>query len=239
MSGALAIWAAVTSACGTDGTAAGNALRQKISDATGCDPATSVEQATVGKIVEYFAKQDKTVVTFVGYSGAGYENEAAMRTVAEGVLEEFDPAETIVNIGATPDGIGAVYELAAQRGFPTSGIVSTQAREYGARLSDCVDQVFYVEDETWGGLIDDGQRLSPTSEAMVKVSDLLVGIGGGEVARDELLSARRDGRAVRFIPAEMSHSVARAKAKRHGLPEPTDFGGAASKAFPGTNDKRP
>ena len=31
---------------------------------------------------------------------------------AERVLSEFDPGRTIVNIGATPDGIGAVYELA-------------------------------------------------------------------------------------------------------------------------------
>jgi len=40
---------------------------------------------------------------------------AAMLASAERVMSEFDPAGTIVNIGATPEGIGAVYELAKPR----------------------------------------------------------------------------------------------------------------------------
>jgi transaldolase len=58
------------------------------------------------------------------------------------ILDEFDPSKTIVNIGATPEGIGAVYELAKRRGFTTTGIVSTQAKKYDAELSPCVDYVF-------------------------------------------------------------------------------------------------
>ena len=45
------------------------------------------------------------------------------------ILDEFDPSKTIVNIGATPEGIGAVYELAKRRGFVTTGIISTQAKK--------------------------------------------------------------------------------------------------------------
>lgn len=202
-----------------------------VSEAADCQVDQRIEDATVEQIVEYFASEEKRVVTFVGYSGAGYEDEKAMLAEAGKILDGLDPADTIVNIGATPDGIGAVYELAAQRGFATTGIVSTQAREYDAGISSCVDRVFYVEDEAWGGLIDGGERLSPTSEAMVAVSDLMVGIGGGEIARDELLSARAEGREIRFIAADMNHAVAVEKAAKRGLPEPTDFSGAAAKAL--------
>jgi hypothetical protein len=90
--------------------------------------------------------------------------------------------------------------------------------------------VFYVEDATWGGLLN-GTRLSPTSEAMVENSDIIIGIGGGEIARDELMAARRLGKKVRFIPADMDHQKARESARKKGLPEPADFRGAAHTAF--------
>ena len=207
------------------------AASSAVSYAADCEFDQRIEQATVEQIVEYFASQDKRVVTFVGYSGAGYEDKQAMLTAAQQILEGLAPADTIVNIGATPDGIGSVYELAVQREFVTTGIVSTQAREYDAEISSCVSRVFYVEDEAWGGLIDGGERLSPTSEAMVAVSDLMVGIGGGDVARDELLGAKSRGRQVRFIAADMNHAVAIEKAAKRGLPRPTDFSGTASQAF--------
>ena len=198
-----------------------------------CGFTQSVREATVAEVRAFFSAAGKTVVTFVGYSGSGYEDEAAMLVAAAGILDDFAPAETIVNIGATPDGIGAVYELAARRGFVTTGIVSTQAREQGVQLSPCAARVFYIKDHSWGGMVDEGgrARLSPTSEAMVGVSDVMVGIGGGEVARDELLSARAAGRDVRFIPADMNHQRAIDKARKRGLPAPQSFHGAAADAL--------
>ncbi len=154
-----------------------------------------------------------------------------MLASAERVLSELDAGRTIVNIGATPDGIGAVYELAKRKGFVTTGIVSVQAMRSNVPLSPYVDYVFYVEDATWGGYLEGTERLSPTSEAMVENSSIVVGIGGGEVARDELLEARRSGKAVRFLPADMNHEKARGNARRKGLPPPTDFRGAAHLAF--------
>jgi hypothetical protein len=135
-----------------------------------------------------------------------------------------------VNIGGTSEGIGAIYEVARRNGFVTAGIVSTQAQRYRVRLSPYVDYVFYVEDATWGGLLN-GTRLSPTSEAMVENSDIIIGLGGGEIARDELMAARRLGKKVRFIPADMDHQQARESARKKGLPEPADFRGAAHTAF--------
>ena len=204
--------------------------------AAACDISASVKVATNDDIKRFFAAENKAVVTFIGYSGAGYEDGAAMLQEAEGILDGLDASSTIVNIGATAEGIGAVYELAKGRGFTTTGIVSTQAREYGAELSPCVDHVFYVEDASWGGFMKGSDRLSPTSAAMVENSDVLIGIGGGEVGRDELMAARRSGKDVRFIPADMNHQRAREKASRKELPEPTDFAGAASELFRGRAD---
>ncbi|MEA3410173.1 MAG: hypothetical protein U9R74_01370 [Pseudomonadota bacterium] len=195
-----------------------------------CELETTVSESTPAEVGAFFERQDKDVVTFMGYSGAGYEDEASMLEKAARVLDEFDSSRTIVNIGATPDGIGAVYKLAKRRGFVTTGIVSTQAKKYNAELSPCVDYVFYVEDPIWGGFMD-GDRLSPTSSAMVGNSDVLIGIGGGEVARDELLSGRRSGKDVRFIPADMNHEKARDKARKKGMSPPAVFGGAAGEAF--------
>lgn len=199
--------------------------------AAACELATTITDATTEDIRVFFSGLKKDVVTFVGYSGAEYEDKTLMLEKAGRVLDEFDASETIVNIGATPEGIGAVYELAKRRGFVTTGILSTQAKKYNAPLSPCVDYVFYVEDATWGGFIDGSDRLSPTSTAMVENSDLLIGIGGGEVGRDELMAAKRSGKEVRFIPADMNHQKAIEKAQKKGLPMPTRFGGAAGDVF--------
>ena len=88
-----------------------------------------IRDATPAEIRTYFKGQHKTVLTLLGYSAADYEDKAALIAHATEILERADPRTTIVNIGATPDGIGVVYELAKKKGFTTSGIVSTQARE--------------------------------------------------------------------------------------------------------------
>jgi hypothetical protein len=189
-----------------------------------------IKTGTSEEIKAFFQGKGKTVLTFVGYSGAGYEDEAAMLARAERILKKFDPTKTIVNIGATAEGIGRVYEIARRRGFLTTGIVSTQAKQAKVALSRFVDYVFLVGDPTWGGYLNGTDRLSPTSEAMVKNSNTVVGIGGGEVARDELLAAKRAGKETRYFPADMNHHQAREAARRKGLPVPTDFRGAAAQA---------
>ena len=197
---------------------------------TSCkEPALIEQDASAAKIDEFFAAKGWRVLTFLGYSGAGYEDAAAMLRQADRVLGQQDVDKTIVNIGATADGIGAVYERAKARGFRTSGIVSSQAKDQKVPLSTCVDYVFYVTDPTWGGYDKEQRKLSPTSEAMVAASDEMIAIGGGDVARDELLEARGRGKKVTFIPADMNHAVARRKAPQ--APEPRDFRGSADEAM--------
>jgi len=196
-----------------------------------CEPSQMIREATPAEVHAYFKSQHKTVLTLLGYSAADYEDKAALISQVTEILDRSDPRTTIVNIGATPDGIGVVYELAKKKGFATTGIVSTQARESKASLSPCVDVVFFVKDASWGGFLEGTERLSPTSTAMVEVSDRLVAIGGGDVTRDELTAAKRAGKDVRFIAADMNHAIARERALKRGQPVPTDFRGAAGAAF--------
>jgi hypothetical protein len=199
--------------------------------AQGCDQPSTVSEATPEEIRSFFKDREMKVLTFLGYSAAEYENKAAMLEQATRILDDFDPRVTIVNIGATPDGIGAVYETAKRKGFVTTGIVSTQAKENNVKLSPCVDVVFYVRDATWGGFTPGTEQLSPTSTAMVENSDVIVAIGGGEVSRDELIAAKRLCKKVQFIPADLNHEIARERARKRGQPAPTDFRGAAGIVF--------
>jgi hypothetical protein len=197
----------------------------------GGEPPGTIREATPEEIRTFFKNKNMKVLTFLGYSGAEYENKGEMLKQAAIILDQFDPKNTMVNLGATPEGIGAVYDLAKRKGFLTSGIVSTQAKESKVTLSPSVDVVFYVKDDTWGGFLPGTERLTPTSTAMVENSDVIVAIGGGEVARDELKGAKRLGKRVQFIPADMNHRLAREKALKKNQPAPIDFRGAAGAGF--------
>lgn len=199
--------------------------------AQACANAPVQREASAQQIQEFVRGQGKRVLTFVGYSGAGYEDPAAMRAAAEHVLSQHDPASTLVNVGGTAVGIGAVYELAKRRGFGTMGIVSTLARDSGDALSTCVDWVFFVRDDSWGGRLPGSTQLSPTSAAIVANSHEIVAIGGGEIARDELRGARQAGKLLSYFPADMNHRIAIDKAAAKGQSAPTDFRSAVDADF--------
>ncbi|MFN9646158.1 MAG: hypothetical protein ACK6BG_13815 [Cyanobacteriota bacterium] len=198
-----------------------------------CPGRGEVRDATPEAIRAFAQSKGMGVLTFLGYYAAGYEDAARMTSQAAQILEGQDPTRTLINIGATADGIGVIYPLAKRRGFTTIGVVSSRAREAGVSFSSCVDHVFVVKDDTWGGLLPGRGELSPTSKAVVESSTAMVAIGGGEVARDELLAAWRLGKSVVFLPADMNHARARAKARRQGQPPPSDFRGAVHAALEG------
>jgi hypothetical protein len=196
--------------------------------ATGNSSMQDIKVSTAAEISTFFDQQDKTVLTFSGYSGSGYEDPEAMLQHARSTLETFDPQKTIINIGATKQGIGAVYQLAREMGFTTTGIASILARKNNVEFSPCVDYIFLVEDDSWGGLVGDTGQLSPTSAAIVNVSDVIVGIGGGIIGGEEMAAARQQGKTVRFFPADMNHRMAIEKARKKGLAVPAEFAGAAA-----------
>lgn len=199
--------------------------------AAACDGPQEVREATLGSIKAFIRTKQMTVLTLAGYSGAQYEDSAALMEQASRVLDGQDPAKVLINIGATAEGIGAVYDIAKQRGFTTMGIVSALARDQHVALAKCVDHVFFVKDRTWGGRVPGTHHLSPTSAALVESSTSFVAIGGGDVTRDEMLAARRAGKPVTFIPADMNHRIARDKAEKKGAAPPTDFRGSAHPAL--------
>ncbi len=199
--------------------------------ANACDGSREIREATLASIKTFIHQKQKTVLTFAGYSGSRYQDPVAMMEHASHLLDEQDPLKTLINIGATAEGIGALYEIAKRKGFTTMGIVSTLARDEQVTLSKCVDYVFYVKDTTWGGRDPGTRLLSPTSAAIIENSTSFVAIGGGDVARDEMLAARQAGKPVAFIPADMNHGIAREKAKKRGLVAPANFRGSAHDAL--------
>jgi len=178
----------------------------------------------------FFSAQGKTVLTFLGFS-TSYEYEDALEQTVREILLGYSPETTLVNIGGTEGGIGAAYPIAKSQGFTTTGIVSTKALEDGVPISTAVDHICFIADDSWGGKLPNSNELSPTSTAMVECSDIMVGIGGGEISRDEMLAAKGQGKAVHFYTAEINHAWAIKHAEEAGQPYPKSFWGEAYEVF--------
>lgn len=181
---------------------------------------------------DFFKGLRKKVISFFGYSDR-YQDEEAMLNIAKGVLAEYSPGTWLLNAGATRGGIGAAYPIAKALGFITTGIVSSQVLQDLDEISEAVDYVCIVRDNQWGGKLSGSNLLSPTSQAMVACSDVLIGIGGGEISRDEMVAGEAQGKPVRFYPAEINHEHMIRRALSKGLPEPQSFRGAAHEVFAG------
>ena len=183
------------------------------------------------EVYAFFKEQGKSVLTFFGFSGMGYENETELLKVVREVLSEYSPEKTIVNIGGTRGGIGAAYPLAKSLGFKTTGITSSEAIDYPDEISEAVDYICFVVDNQWGGKLPDSDQLSPTSEAMISCSDILVGIGGNDISRDEMLAGEERGKPIYFYPAEVNHAKAIRHAEHLGQLKPESFWGTAHEVF--------
>jgi hypothetical protein len=195
-------------------------------------PPTIIRVADAATAIAEIRRLGRTVVTFTGFSGGGYQQRPAVDRVIESILVTLDPGSVLVCSGATSQGIGTVYRIAKQRQrpFETLGIVSSIAEKESAEFSAYVDTIYVVADETWGG-VDDSGHLSPASAAIVGATDRIVSIGGGAIARDEISVAMALGKPVTFIPAEMNHSAALERARDKKLPTPTDFRGSVHTLF--------
>ena len=173
--------------------------------------------------ITFIRSRRKTVLTFFGYSGMGYEYEKALLNIAQMILSERFTQTTLVNIGATSVGIGAVYPLAKSMGFETAGIVTAETLKNPEDISEAVDHVCFMKDEQFGGNLPNSNELSPTSKAMVECSDELIAIGGNDISLKELLAGRQQGKSIQYFPAEMKHEWAIRHAQRKGLPPPQSF----------------
>jgi hypothetical protein len=181
--------------------------------------------------IDAVRRDGRRVVTFVGFSSAGYEDPIRVRNRLADFLSEFDPRSVVICSGATADGIGAVYPIAKVRGFATVGIVSAVAEIKHTRLSDSVDTIYVIEDQVWGGRRQDG-TLSPTSAAMVGSADQIIAIGGGDITRDEIDAALAACKPVHYVAADMNHAAAIEKERPTGE-TPHDFKGPVHHIFRG------
>jgi hypothetical protein len=224
----LSVLCAQGEAMGTEGTPSRAERGLPLASAAGSQ--TILRPANADAAITRIRESGLTVVTFTGFSGAGYEDVPAVERAIAKVLDDVDPTSALICAGATPEGIGAVYPMARKRGFRTIGVVSAVAEKEGATFSPYVDTIFVIADDAWGGINADG-KLSPTSSAMVGAADRLIAIGGGEIARDEIAAAVAMGKKVRYIEADMNHALAVAKAREQRKPEPVDFRGSVHAYF--------
>ncbi len=181
--------------------------------------------------ISFIKSLGKTMLTFYGYSGIGYEDESELLRIAREVLSNYHPRDTLVVIGGNDVGVGAIYPLAKAMGFETAGILTTEALEYPEEISSSVDHVCFIRDSQYGGKLPNFNELCPTSKAMVACSDILIAIGGNDISRDELLEGKRQGKPVQFFPAEMNHEKAIRRAKYLKLPPPESFWGSVHEVF--------
>jgi len=186
---------------------------------------------TPEEAVSFIRMRGKTVLTFFGYSGMGYEDEEGMLQIVQDILSQYLPPKTLINIGATEVGVGKAYALAKSLGFETSGIVSTEALKYPDGISAAVDHVCFIKDKQYGGKLPNSDELSPTSRAMVDSSDILVAIGGNDISRDELLEGKKLGKPVQYFSADMNHERMIRRAKRMGKSMPESFSGSCNEEF--------
>jgi len=186
---------------------------------------------TPDEAISFIKGRGKLILTFYGYSGMGYEDDHGMLQTARQVLNQYLPEKTLVMIGATHVGLGAIYRVAKAMGFETAGIVSTEALEYPGELSNAVDHICFIKDSQYGGKLPDSEELSPTSKAMVGCSDIMIAIGGNEISRDELLEGKKQGKPIQYFPADMNHERMIRRARGLGQPEPESFLGAVHEAF--------
>jgi hypothetical protein len=185
---------------------------------------------TPDEAVSFIRGLRKTVLTFIGFS-TDFEDQKGVLEIVKGELSKHSPTSTLINIGATQGGVGIIYPLAKSMGFLTTGIISTEAFAFYKDISEHVDHICFIKDRLWGGYQPGLKELSPTSRAMVDCSDIFIGIGGNDVARDELLAARDLGKPLQFFPAEMNHAWAIRSAQQSGKPLPTSFLGSAHEVF--------
>ena len=163
-------------------------------------------EGAIKMVSELKKNLNKKVITFIGYSGKGYQDNSRMLKTAQKKLATFSPDQYIVNIGVTYSGIGQIYTIAKGLGFQTIGIVSTKAEKYLDGVKD-VNMAFMISDTNiydydyrkWGGYQSTQEKeLTPVSEAMVSVSEVIIGFGGGDVAYAELKEAKARGIHIDF-----------------------------------------
>lgn len=170
-------------------------------------------------------KENKTIITFIGYSVAEYESNQEMLDIVDNVLKQFDSSSLVVAAGFDDIGIGQVYKQAKKHNIPTIGLAPIKFLNSAKFTpSTYADQMYYIEKK-----LDENDSLSAVSQARIALSDFFVVIGGGPVAAEELKAAFiKDKSKVTFYAADMNHKKAIDFAKSQNQAGPISFEGSAA-----------
>ncbi len=190
----------------------------------------ATEPTSAESIVKQIKALEKNVFTLFGYSQLEYQDKDAVMKQIKKELKTLDPKTTIINIGATEEGIGAAYEIAKEMGFMTIGVASTLALQYSGRFSRFVDRIYIANDPYWGGKVPGTDRLAETTKIFLEVSDVISAYGGGENTAAILREGKKLGKDVRYTPAQMNKEIV-SKLNKNVDPESIDLNGAAFYAW--------
>lgn len=145
--------------------------------------------------------ENKFVLVFSGFSGMGYEDtEKLQEYITKEIKQKIDEHGShnlLIVAGATPDGIGCVYDIAKKLGVSTLGIVSQQAATNS--LAKNCDSVIQIKDpdNSWKVLDNSGDSY------MVYVASkygCFFAFAGGSVTFSELNEAVDKGIKTKIFP---------------------------------------
>jgi hypothetical protein len=186
----------------------------------------------VNDIFRFFELKKKHVLTFAGFGELGYQDISFVEGIIRKELCRWKPDEVLINSGTLlrvggQEGIAMVYRLAKELGIETCGIHPSVSFQWADThpVSPFSDHVYFVEDATWGGYLDDQFAPSPTLKVLLAVTDELIVIGGGKHAADELAAFLQNGKCVKYFPAQMNHQVTKKWCVESGVDIP-DLNGA-------------
>ena len=149
--------------------------------------------------------KNKFIVVFGGFSGLGYEEKDKLKEQMKEDLQKYIAEHGKDNLavicGATPEGVGIIYEVAKSLDLKTYGIVSSAALEYSdnPQSTFCDTVLFSKQPEgVWTVKNKQDQSLMVDIATQGK-GGLLHYYNDGEVALDEIKEAKQ-----RAIPVKIN-----------------------------------
>ncbi|WGL99244.1 hypothetical protein QE177_05025 [Arsenophonus sp. aPb] len=145
--------------------------------------------------------ENKFVLVFSGFSAMGYEDiEKLQEYITKEIKQHIDEQgihNLLIVAGATPDGIGCVYDIAKNLGVCSLGIVSQQAPTNS--LAKNCQSVIQIKDldNSWKVLDDSGNSYMVYAASK---NGCFLAFGGGSVTLSELEEAEKKGIETKVFP---------------------------------------
>lgn len=172
--------------------------------------------------------QDFYCVTYIGYSGLGYDDpegvKETMKSQLEGFLRDHPDKQIVVVCGGTSVGIGAVYDVVAENptlreNIKCIGIVSECASKQDLVQSteEFKVGIVHVPDpkQSWQTKLSDGDQ---EHQAMIypaqKFGGEIIAFGAGGIGYDEINEAKDKGLKVTLLPSQPDNSKLQERLKK-------------------------